>query len=126
MSADILIIIYLYKSGSFDSGLLIFDGDLSPLFSHLNFAFLVLLAILVFKKLGFDHFDDLRDGLIFVLDHLFLTYEENVVVKDLEEQRHIGYGLVDTSVCQLGTSLQNFVNAVGISLRYLLGLPEGW
>lgn len=53
---------------------------------HLDPELLVLLALLLFGQLGLDHFDDLRDGLVFVLDHLLLPHEEDVVIQDQEEQ----------------------------------------
>ena len=83
---------------------------------HLDPELLVLLALLLFGQLGLDHFDDLRNRLVFVLDHLLLPHEEDVVIQNQEEESQMGNRLVDAGIGQLGTSLEDLVDAVGVGL----------
>ena len=101
------------------ASLLVLDGYLSPASCHEFLALDILLAVLVLQQLGLDHLHNLGDGFVLVLDDLLLLDEENVVVKDEEEQAHIGDGSVHASIGQLGTPLQDFMDAVRVSLSQI-------
>jgi hypothetical protein len=72
----------------------------------------------------FNDFNDLLNGVIFVLDDLLLLGEENVGVKDVEEETQVDERLAAAVVGQLCTPLEDFVDAAWVGLSEG-GVPAG-
>lgn len=64
----------------------ILNRNLSPPSLILRKRSLIFLAFLRLSKLSLDHVPDLRDGVILILDNLFLLREEKIRVEDVEEE----------------------------------------
>lgn len=73
------------------------------------------LSSLVYALL--DGRGELGDGLVFVLDDVLLSYEEEVGLEDVEEETEVDQGLTDAVVGQFGAALEYLMDAVGISKR---------
>lgn len=56
----------------------------------------------------------LRDNVVLVLDDLLLLDEEEAALQDVQEEPQVHQRLADRVVGQLGASLQDLVDAVGI------------